>query len=615
MRQLWKKCRVPALIVGGLCLLIAGTLIAVRVQAVKKGGQSAAQSAQTDSGDGSQTAAAPQTDDACTVVFSDGAVRTSADGDAVEISGTAVTVCAPGTYVLSGSCANGSVTVKKQTEGVVLVLDGLDLTADGTAAICCNKGAEVTIRAAEGSVNTLADTETNNDETDPANENAENAVIKCKDGARVTLCGDGALNLTANGKNGVKSGASTDEFGEASLSIRELTLSVTAVNDGIKGETAVNLLSGELTVSAGGDGVSCDGAVNVGAEGTDGPVLRITDSEEGIEGAEIRLLSGDVRIAARDDGVNASSDTGASALSISGGSVYVDAREGDGLDSNGSLTISGGELTVFSSSRSDNAPLDSADGMQITGGTVLAVGASGMAEPPAAAEQCYVRFGGTGGFGGRGGFGRMDAGNAAGPSDAADAPDAADGSGPMGDAIAPDGGSGLRIAAGDKLQVLSADGTVLAEAEAPRAADYVFFSSPALTDGESCTLSVNGAEAAAAEAGTETGAAGFGPGGQGGRPQMPDGEFDPDNMPQMPGGGEFDPDNMPQMPEGEFDPDNMPQMPDGEFDPADRPEPPEGGFGPGNGPRMPGGGPGPGGAGQDGEQSSPTPDAGDGNDL
>lgn len=35
---------------------------------------------------------------------------------------------------------------------------------------------------------------------------AENAVVKCKDGAQVVLCGGGVLNISAAGKNGIKSG-------------------------------------------------------------------------------------------------------------------------------------------------------------------------------------------------------------------------------------------------------------------------------------------------------------------------------------------------------------------------------------------------------------------------
>lgn len=174
------------------------------------------------------------------------------DYDGYKIDGTDLTINAAGTYVLSGSCADGSVTVKKGTTGVVLVLDGLTLTCGDSAAIACNKSTEVTIVAADGTVNTLADTEQNNDETYPDNDSAENAVIKCKDGSQVTLCGSGTLNVTANGKNGVKSGATTDEEGAASLTIRELTLNIDApVNDAVNAEQQLNIESGSLTISGG----------------------------------------------------------------------------------------------------------------------------------------------------------------------------------------------------------------------------------------------------------------------------------------------------------------------------------------------------------------------------
>ena len=107
----------------------------------------------------------------------------------------------------------------------------------------------------------------------------------------------------------------------------------------------------------------------------------------------------------------------------------------------------------------------------------------------------------------------------------------------------------------------------------------MFYSDPAIADGESFTLCINGTQTATATAGTETGAAG----GFGGRP----GEgLDPENMPQMPTGEDFDPENMPQMPTGEgFDPQNMPQMPEGEgFDPENMPRRPGGGFGGGQQP-------------------------------
>ena len=199
--------------------------------------------------------------------FTDSGVTAAGETDTgYEIDGTALTITSSGTYTVSGSCADGSIKVKKSTTGVTLVLDGLTLTSENTA-VTCGKSSEVTILVSNGTENSLSDTEQNNDDNYPENENAENAVIKCKDGTLVTLCGDGELTITANGKNGIKSGATTDEDGEASLTIRDLTLNIDApVNDAINAEQLLNVESGTLTIdaySSAGDGFDSNGDLTI----------------------------------------------------------------------------------------------------------------------------------------------------------------------------------------------------------------------------------------------------------------------------------------------------------------------------------------------------------------
>ena len=209
------------------------------------------------------------------LAFSDSGISvTSGSSNGFECEGTALTIDAAGTYVLSGSCADGSVKVKKGTTGVTLVLNGLTLTSSNTAPIACNKSTEVTIVAAAGTENTLSDAAENNNDNYPDNENAESAVIKCKDGSTVTLCGTGTLTLNANGKNGIKSGATTDAEGEASLTIRELTLDINAaLNDAVNAEQYLSVESGTLNLAAADDALHCDLTMDVGAEGTDGPPI------------------------------------------------------------------------------------------------------------------------------------------------------------------------------------------------------------------------------------------------------------------------------------------------------------------------------------------------------
>lgn len=148
------------------------------------------------------------------VVFSESGI-TAADESGLSIDGTTLTIEQAGTYVLSGTCSDGSVKVKKGVTGVTLVLSGLDLTSSTTAPITCGKSSGVTILAAEGTENALTDAAANNGDNYPDNADAENAVIKCKDGSQVTIGGTGTLTVTANGKNGIKSGATTDEIGRA----------------------------------------------------------------------------------------------------------------------------------------------------------------------------------------------------------------------------------------------------------------------------------------------------------------------------------------------------------------------------------------------------------------
>lgn len=509
------------------------------------------------------------TDGATAFTFTDSAI-TAKDGDytGYDINGTALTIEAAGTYIVSGSCQSGSITVKKGVTGVTLVLSGLTLTADGTAAIACNKSSGVTIVAQDGTTNILSDTETNNDDSYPDNTNAENAVIKCKDGSQVTLCGSGSLTVNANGKNGIKSGATTDEEGEAWLVIRDLTLTISApVNDAINAEASLTILSGDLTIDAGDDAVHSDYYLTVGAAGTDGPTITVNSCSEGLEAADLSIAGGNITIHAGDDCLNtANSDlTGyAFTLSISGGTLVMGTTSGDGIDSNGTLSISGGTVVVWTNSTADNQPLDADGTLSITGGTVLAAGGSiGMGITLSGDSQPYVMFGSTG-MGGMGG-GRPGSigGQPGGSSDGTTPPEKPDGtddsttppqlpsgsdsssdsrptppSGSNGSQptppdgsdgttppelpdgqTAPDGssdsqpggqmpgqmdgqsGSSISISKGSTFTIRSSDGTAIYTGEAVYDARFVFFSSAAMTSGETYTLTSGGTELATATAG------------------------------------------------------------------------------------------------------------------
>lgn len=388
-----------------------------------------------------------------------------------KIEGTALSIKDSGTYILKGECADGSVTVKKGVKDVTLVLDGLTLTSTNTAPLTCNKSSQAKIIAKQGTVNTLTDAAYNNDDNYPENENAENAVIKCKDGSDVTLCGEGTLNVVSNGKNGIKSGATTETEGEASLTIRDITLNIdVAVNDGINAEQLLNIESGNVTVSAADDGLHCDRVFNIGKEGTAGPTIRINKSYEGLEAANFTIYSGDVEVHSSDDGINAANSdldkSYAFSMDFVGGKTVVYADNGDGLDSNGTINISGGTVIVWTKNKADNSALDSDSGINITGGTVFAAGGSGGMGMKLSATQPCVVYGST----------RMGIGSFL--------------------------GKGLGISAGDTMTVKDASGNVVYEATAAYDINNVVFSSADLSADSSYTLFSGSKEAATTSAKT-----------------------------------------------------------------------------------------------------------------
>lgn len=154
---------------------------------------------------------------------------------------------------------------------------------------------------------------------------------------------------------------------------RELTLSINAsVNDAINAEQYLAVESDTLNLATADVALHCDLIMDIGAEGTDGPTIAIAEACEGIEAAALSIRSGDISIVCTDDCLNAANSDLANydfAINISGGTIVAYTTAGDGFDSNGSLTISGGNVTVWSGGNADNQPLDADGTITITGGS------------------------------------------------------------------------------------------------------------------------------------------------------------------------------------------------------------------------------------------------------
>ena len=327
------------------------------------------------------------------ISLSGSSANSSAQG--VTVDGSTVTVSKGGTYLLEGSSENVQVVVKAgDQDKVQLVLNGVTMTGTD-AAIVVESADKTFLTLAEGTTNKISDSAKHNN-TD------QDAAIYSKDD--LTLNGSGSLMVEGNYGNAIESnddlritggtytikGYKNGLAANDALNIKDATLDITATADAIHADNDEDsnlgnfyMMSGKVTVSAGDDGVHASNAALI-----DGGSLTVTKSEEALEGKTVTINDGDLNLTSKDDGINASDPAAGESvpgqatdgvnLTINGGTITVDAT-GDGLDSNGDLTIAGGTVLVNGPTDGGNGALDYDGTGTVTGGAVMIVGSNGMA--------------------------------------------------------------------------------------------------------------------------------------------------------------------------------------------------------------------------------------------
>ncbi|MBQ3430822.1 carbohydrate-binding domain-containing protein [Candidatus Saccharibacteria bacterium] len=319
-------------------------------------------------------------------------------------------ITTPGIYTLTGSLSDGMIEIN--TPGIVkLVLNNASIVNSSGPAILVSEAETVFIETAEGTTNYLSDSTKYNLSDDDIK-----ATLFSKDD--LVLQGSGKLVVTGNFEDGIvskddlkiTSGTyeinSKDEGirGRDSVYIAGGTFDIVSGGDAIKsnnsdeiGKGTVLIDSGEITISAGDDGIHAESSTEI-----NGGKIDIKKSYEGIEGSTIKITGGEISVVSSDDGLNAAGGNDSSSpntrtyqssssnywIEINGGTIHVDSA-GDGIDSNGSLTINGGTVIVDGPANSANGALDSETDVVYNGGTIIAVGASGMAVAPGNKSSGY----------------------------------------------------------------------------------------------------------------------------------------------------------------------------------------------------------------------------------
>lgn len=332
----------------------------------------------------------------------------------VQIEDGEVTIKAAGVYVLSGTLTDGTIVVDAgDDDKVQLVLDGVSITAADYAAIYAKNADKVFVTLAEGAENSL----TVSGDYVQTDDNNVDAVIFAK--CDLTLNGTGSLTVKDTTGHGIVSkddlvvtgGTYTIDSqdhclnGKDSVRIADGTFNLSCDEDGIHAgnddqqDGYVYIEDGDINISVGDDAIHAEGLLII-----TGGDIDVSKSYEGVEGYKILVTGGDIDVVSSDDGFNAAGGSssgsddnkggfgggpgmggvdmdadGDAYILITGGTININA-DGDGLDSNGCIGITGGSVCVLGPSDNGNGAMDYGICAAITGGEIIAVGGSGMAQ-------------------------------------------------------------------------------------------------------------------------------------------------------------------------------------------------------------------------------------------
>ncbi len=220
------------------------------------------------------------------------------------------------------------------------------------------------------------------------------------DGSFVTITAGGTYLLSGDLADGMVQVQAPDEIVTLVLDgVNIANSSGPAILIAAADEAIVTLADGSENFLADGGASEEDAALyslaSLTINGT-GSLAVQGNANEGISSTmDITIESGDIRVQAFEDGINASTD-GVSQINISGGYLFVETETGDAIDSNGTITITGGTVIALGALVDMNGGIDADGAVTIDGGTVIATGARNSSPVTDAAQKSLlVSFGGT----------------------------------------------------------------------------------------------------------------------------------------------------------------------------------------------------------------------------
>ena len=346
------------------------------------------------------------------VIIGGGILNISSDGDAIQ--------CEEGGITMTGGFAKLSTTDNKAhglKSCLDVVISGGAIQAQVAGAASKGISCDGNLTISGGKLTAF----TSQTALYEDNDLSSCAGIKC-DGNILITGGEIAIQSTGGAGKGINC--------DGSITINDGTVKVIT--------TGTQCVYGKLDSSA--KGIKADGALTING----GTVLVKATGGEGSEGIESKSVltvnEGTVAALCYDDCMNASNS-----IVLNGGNIFCYSSGNDGIDSNGTLTITGGVIVSSGTTSPEDGFDCDQNTFKITGGIVLGIGGGTSTPTSSVCTQRTVIYGGSG-------------------------------------------------SNGEILNIQSADGTSVLTYQIPRAYSQmtVLFSSPNLTSGGSYTISKGG---------------------------------------------------------------------------------------------------------------------------
>ncbi len=275
----------------------------------------------------------------------------TASSDSVQINGATVIIKEEATYVISGSLNGMLVVDAPDTAKLQLVLNGVDITSETSAALYILEADKVFVTLVDGTTNTLAN---GGSFVAIDDNNIDGALFSKQD---LTLNGSGSLTVTSPAGHGI---VCKDD-----LVITGGTYVVNSASHGLDANDSVRIANAALTIDAGKDAIHCE------------------NSEDAAKGF-IYISGGTIKAEAEGDGIAASAymqiESGTIDLLVGGGSENGSKAHSDnfggfmggghGGDRPGSMGFGNSQNTTTEENSSSMKGLKSANSMLISGGTI-----------------------------------------------------------------------------------------------------------------------------------------------------------------------------------------------------------------------------------------------------